>query len=221
MTNASAQSTPPTLADAQRARGLDRKAQAAAPAQAGGGAAAAQAAAAQAAPADKPAAKVKPVRKVAHIQPKDAKLEESAFYSFFMTAPADSVPSDFHLNPRPFELLAAKMERFSSVRIVHPLGLWMLDGIVIDQLQPGYAVVHVTNAFNMPPRRSADGEQVPFGYVIRQGAVNEEPWVSERLEADGSKTLMNYGQFHRTRHDCLSHLLLHSAVTGAVTKTDE
>lgn len=221
---------PPTLLPAQRLRGVDRpkanqaaidranEASRAAEAELRGSAEPAQATE-ETAPAAKPtapdkSAKARPVRTIAHISPNNSHLAASKRNEFFMVAPHDSVPADFNGNPEPFTLIAAAMARYSKVTIVHPAGLWYAEGVVVDHLAPSYAVVTITHAMNLAPRKSAMADLVPKGHRIRQGGADEEPWVVERVGDDGTVTNMSRGNFPKTFDEARALLLAHATLRG-------
>jgi hypothetical protein len=175
--------------------------------------------AATAAPAKTTAPRLAPVSSATDAPPREVKylteankcLYEQEQQMWRMVAPRGALPSDFHMDHRPFGYVAQNMRRFDKVHIQAMEGHWYAEYIVVDVLAPGYALCHMTHAFDVPPRRNGLSE-IPEGYEIRQGVGDEPDWVVIRT-ADG--LMLNRGLLHiRTRHDALSYLLDHASVRG-------
>lgn len=210
---------PPTLREAKIARGLNRQKASPAALEIANKASLAAATelrsargeAPKAPEAEAPEPAPAPAR-VIHIDPAAMQLAEYVTNSFFATVPTGTRPSDFHLNPGPFELVAEHMTRFSNVRLVE--SGWIADGIVVDHLAPSFAVIHIHNVVELGPRESAMRDLVPAGYIIRQGDVHEEAWVIERKQ-EGGNVVMNKGCFHTSFENARSYLLTHATVARA------
>ena len=148
-------------------------------------------------------------KEVALIRQQDCHLSSQKVRSFFLIAPADSVPRDFHMQPEPLALVARELTMYADVRIVHPAGLWLADAIVVDHLPPTFAMLQIVRSFNMPPRKSDESDRVPAGYSIRQGDANEEPWIVMR---DADEVCLSFGQFLKTKNQAVEFLLAHPSL---------